>query len=112
MLKINNFHKSEQRRPWRVASLPAAAAAVKFIESWEFSIFVNSVIFSPIWLFHSIFGNFKASPFILETFQTLFQNDKWPKKASEVGGRAICSGAIVELWNHTKFDKVSTDIAL
>ena len=80
-----------------MASLPAAAAAVKFVESWEFSIFSNLAIFGPIRLFHSIFGNFKASPFILETFQTSFHNDKWPKKASEVGGRAICSGAIVEL---------------
>ena len=27
-----------------MASLPAAAAAVKFVESWEFSIFYNPVI--------------------------------------------------------------------
>ena len=52
-----------------MASLSAAAAAVKFVESWEFSIFYNSVIFGQIRLFHRIFGNIKASPLILETFQ-------------------------------------------
>ena len=68
---------------------------LKNAESWELSIFSNSVIFGRIRLFHSIFGNITASPFILKTFQTTFHNEKWPKKASEVGGRAICSGAIV-----------------
>ena len=81
-----------------MASLPAAAAAaVKFVESWEFSIFSNLAIFGLIRLFQSIFGNFKASLFILDTFQTSFNNDKWPKKASEVGSRVIFSGAIVKL---------------
>ena len=72
----------------------------------------NSIIFGSIQLYQSIFGNVNASPFTLETFQTSFDNDNWPKEASEVGDRAICSGAILKLWNHSFFDRIGTLIVL
>ena len=49
----------------------------------------NSVIFGPIRLFHTIFGNVRASRSILDTFQVPFPNEKLAKKASEVGGREV-----------------------
>ena len=94
-----------------MASLPAAAAAVKFVESWEFSIFYNLVIFGPICLFTAFLEISKRALSFWKHSRPHFTMTNGPKRHQKL---AAAPSVVVPLYNTetTFFDQMGIIIAL